>query len=179
MNRRMIQLMLWGLGVLSISPTHAQKGLDNWTEEYIKANVAITAIRARPVSEFTYVSEIVLRDFGNARARPQGFGMKGIVYADNGRGTDLVAGDGVYSSTTVLKYRAGQPREKERNTVFTDEGFLHSDQLAFGQEASKIKIKCKFKKCGCPCPGGGTCPACQWFNWSCWEVTECELELDF
>ncbi len=172
--------MLCGLtGLVYSSGLQAQKGFDTWPEDYIKAHVAITSVRARPVSEFTYVSEIVVKDYGKSRTKPEGFGFKGLAYADNGRGTDLVAGDGVYSSTTVLKYKSGQPRIKERNTVFADEGFLHSAQLASGPESSKIKIKCKFKKCGCPCPGGGTCPACSWFNWSCWEITECDVEIDF
>lgn len=172
--------MMCGLAALSLSnPGQAQRSLDNWTEEYIKSHVAITSVRARPVSAFTYVSEIVVKNFGPSRAKPEGFGFKGLAYADNGKGTDLVAGDGVYSSTTVLKYKAGQPRIRERNTVFADESFQHSAQLATGAESSKIKVKCKFKKCGCPCPGGGTCPACQWFSWSCWEITECDVEIDF
>lgn len=180
MKRSLIRLLTGCVAALTLAmTTYAQKTQDPWTEAYIKANIAITSIKARAVSESTYVNEITIRDFGNARLKPQGFGMKGQIFADNGRGTDRVAGDGVFTSTTIQRYKTTRVREKERNTVFYDEAFLHTAKLAMETPASKVKIKCKFKKCGCPCPGGGTCPACEWFSWSCWEITECDIELDF
>jgi hypothetical protein len=156
--------------------SQAQKQIGEWTEEYLKQNIALTKIKARVVSPDFYVCEITITDFNKKLPLPEGFGMKGLVFSDNGTGNDLVKGDRVYSSTEQIKFLNGQPKILEKKSIYYDENFQYKPSLD-SDNGSQTKIGCKFRKCGCPCRAGYTCRACEWCGWQCWEVYECEFAI--
>lgn len=148
------------------------------SEQYLQQNIAMTKISAKAINSTSYAAEITLTDFAKTTALPVGFGFQGLVYADDGQGYDKIRGDGLYTAKSLSKFTNGYVKTKELNKVIYDESFSYSQNLEKDQNlAGKVGIKCKFKKCGCPCSDGGTCPACTWWGWSCWEIVDCEVEI--
>ena len=162
----------------------AQRGGADGGSDPFSEHVAFTGFFTRNLSSGVYVREIKLVDFSGGRILPVGFGVLGTTFADNGQGNDLVAGDGLYTSTdtyAITAAKAGNPVDvsvSASNQIVVDESFQHDSQLESDEYRVKVKVKCKIKKCRCPC-GNMTCPACEWWGWSCIEWEWCEIEVEF
>jgi hypothetical protein len=152
-------------GSLISSKTFAQ------TQQYIQENIAITNVAYLDQNDGSFIIKVQLKDYGGKNQLPEGFGLNGITFSDNGKNNDTKAGDGIYYSKERGDYKKISGKTPKYTTV-TDVTFKHGSKLG-----KTTGITCKFKKCGCPCPDGGTCPACEWWGWSCWELTECEIGI--
>ncbi len=182
MKKQFITQWYFASLLLLASQLQAQKQSVEWSETYIRENVAFTSIKGRSVSVENFVYEIKVTDFNKSISMPVGFGLNGIVFSDDGLGNDLVKGDGVYTSREQVKATEGNARVLERSYSFHDESFKYTAAFrqageSGGTEVSGPGIKCKFRKCGCPCRSGYTCRACEWWGWQCWEVYDCEISL--
>ena len=159
------------LGLLLFSTSlFAQKESNEWTEEYIKHNIAFTNITARVISSDLYVCEIRVTDYSKSLPMPDGFGLNKVTFSDNGEGNDLVKGDGVYSSMDPIKFLNGKPDVLTKGYNIFDENYKGKFQTGVSTEG----FGCKIRKCGCPCPTY-TCRACEWWGWSCMELYDCEI----
>lgn len=152
--------------------------------QIFKESVAITGTFTRNLNGKAFVKEIRFVNFSPAFKMPVGYGIKGEALADNGKGYDLKAGDGIYTSVVtypVTSRQAANPvgvSVPVLQKVVVDEGFKYEEQLdsRMVTERIKIKVKCHFNFCGCPCPTF-TCNACEWFGWSCVSFEWCEVEV--
>ena len=178
-------LVLINVSLLYFSSIGQQSTDDKITDDYLNQNIAFTKIEKRSLETGLYFVEITVKDFNKSAILPLGFGLKGLAFSDNGKQNDLKAGDGIYTSTTALNF-SGKESDilgrqivgssfKYYNELYTNFSSYQSNTLLQDSQVNRI-IKCKFRKCGCPCPSG-SCPACDWFGWQCWEIIECEVEF--
>ncbi len=153
---------------------------DDKVEDYFKRNIAITDVKARNVGIDKFVIEMSLIDFNKSSSLPEGFGFNhNITYADNGKEYDLIKGDGIYTSIQTFSFeeliKMGGTKISGDPKFYIDEKFQYIAEIeqkpTFG-----IRIKCEFELC-CPCVGG-SCPACDWFGWKCWNAKKCEVEIN-
>lgn len=176
----MKKLIFVALNFLLISSCFAQSAeVDVVSEQYFNENIAITRIKARVLSNGTYVLELTLKDFNRSLRLPRGLGLNDFVLSDDGLKNDLVASDGVYSSTNALRFKNGQPSTLEKDYQITGARFRFTSALDLQTSVEKVKVGCKMTKDGCPRPDGSSCYACIWFGWQCWSVTECNVDLEF
>lgn len=146
------------------------------SETYFKENMAITDLAAVKNTNGTFYYQLKLKNYGKRKVLPEGFGMKGQVFMDNGQFNDAVAGDGIYTSMEHLD--AGLLKSRPiTKTTFYDVDFQHIGSLS-GTGGTTINqgVGCKFRQCGCPC-SSYPCPACTIFGWSCWEPYDCEISI--
>lgn len=138
-------------------------------------NVAIMDLSAQKNSDGTFNYVIKLQDFSGRTQLPVGFGMKGYTFADDGRGMDQKAGDGLYTAKEKRSLSVLQDYPITE-TVYYDSAFSHAHQLV-NANGQRIGISCTFVQCGCPCSNGNTCLACTEFGWQCWMVKSCKVDL--
>ncbi len=178
-------LLLINVSLLYFSSIGQQSKGDKITDDYLNQNIAFTKIEKRNLESGLYLVEISVKDFNKSESLPVGFGLKGLAFSDDGKKNDLKANDGIYTSTTALNLSEKQSDILGRQIVGSS--FQYYQELYLNSSSNNVNhllqvsqvysiFKCKFKKCGCPCPQG-SCPACEWFGWQCWEVTECEIGL--
>ena len=171
--------------MLYFSSIGQQSADDKITDDYLNQNIAFTKIVKRSLESGLYIVEITVRDFNKSAILPVGFGLKKLAFSDDGMQNDLIGGDGIYTSTTALNFTDTQSDILGRQIVGSS--FKYYNELSSNLSADKTNhlvrasqtyglFKCKFRKCGCPCPSG-SCPACNWFGWQCWEFTECEIGI--
>jgi len=166
--------------ILLMANARSQKQAIEWTEAYIRENVAFTNISGRAVSADKFVYEIEVADFKKTVPMPPGFGLNGIVFADNGLGNDLVKGDGIYTSDDLFQMTAERSSLIQKNYSVYDEAFLFEQNLKEAGSETEVSgpgIKCKIRKCGCPCRNGYSCRACEWWGWQCLQLYDCEVSL--
>ena len=144
------------------------------TESYFQENIAITDLEAVKLTDGTFFYQLRLKDFGKGKLLPEGFGISGYSFMDNGQFNDAVAGDGIYAAQQTLdsKLLKSQPITK---TTFYDQKFKHNQSLLdSGGTTINDGVGCRFRLCGCPC-SSYPCPVCELFGWSCWEPYDCEI----
>lgn len=146
------------------------------SERYLQENVAFTDLEAVKTQGGMFYYQLKLRDFGNSLKAPDGFGLNGYTFMDNGEGNDKVKGDGIYAANETKSTKL-LLRKPIRKRAFVDSKFKHMNSLtAVVGDSSNIGISCTIVPCGCPCPPV-SCAACTMFGWSCWTVTSCEIDI--
>lgn len=146
------------------------------TSDTFFENVAIIDVKAVKTNDGKYHYELKLKDFSGREVMPEGFGLKGQAFMDNGKYNDRKANDGIYTAREKIPQKKLTEKPISQ-TVFYDESFKYINLLP--SDNQQRGIGCKFKRCGCPCSTGLTCVVCMEFGWSCWIATECELIFDF
>lgn len=150
------------------------------SQAYLEKHLAITSIKARVLSNSEYVVEITLKDYAGTAVLPAGFGSGDRVYADDGRGYDLVRADGIFTTKEKYTFKTDDRTNLESDRVIYDPNFQHKSAVEGDPNLqAKIKFTCKFAKVGCPPPNGGNCPACRYWGWSCWELQQCDVGVEF
>lgn len=154
--------------------------------QLFKESVAVMGTYTRNLNGKAFVKEIRLVNFSSQLKMPVGYGLKGEVLADNGKGYDLKAGDGIYTSIGTYPITGKQAANAVgisvpvMQKVVVDQGFKYENDLdsRMTMDKIKIKVKCNIRFCGCPCQTF-TCNACEWFGWSCITFDWCEVEVGF
>lgn len=180
-HRYLVPLVFVSLIICSIGS--AQRKTVEWSETYLRENIALTNITGRSISAVDFVYEITVKDFKKTIPLPEGFGLNGKVFSDNGQGFDLVKNDGIYTSHESYKMDASNAKVRQQPQTVFDESFRYGASLkqagAAGTDVSGPGISCKIRKCGCPCSNGGTCPACEWWGWQCLQLYDCVVTIGF
>jgi len=136
-------------------------------------NIAITNIKAIEKTNGKFYYELTLKDFSGQNLLPEGFGLSGHTFMDNGNFNDKKANDGIYTAkeeTSIAKLR----EHPITQTVIYDESFKFENKLKISQRG----VGCKIRSCGCPCDDGINCPACSIFGFNCWTIYDCEFIID-
>jgi len=182
MNNRLFLILMF-FGLMISSAVNAQKQAIEWSETYLRENIAFTNITGRSISAQDFVYEMKVTDFKKTIPLPTGFGLNGKVFSDNGQGFDLVKGDGIYTSHEAYQMDASNARVRQQPQTVFDESFKYGStlkQAAGGStDVSGPGISCKIRKCGCPCSNGSTCPACEWWGWQCLQLYDCVVTIGF
>jgi hypothetical protein len=161
----------------------AQTDVDN-DFDLIRQHVAFSGSFTRNLNEKVYVKELILVNYSKMKILPEGFGLKEVTYADNGKGYDLVKGDGIYTSVDRFEITPKQAGNTigvsvpVSDQIVVDHSFKHHEDLNNGLNRLKIKVTCDFYKCGCPCKTF-TCNACIWWGWSCWAMGNCSVTVEY
>ncbi|RYY86793.1 MAG: hypothetical protein EOO15_13510 [Chitinophagaceae bacterium] len=159
---------------------------------YFKQHVALTDARVRVVAKGQLVREIVLADFSKTQKIAPAFGLNNDVFLDDGKGNDLKAGDGVYTSTDIYpgtEKTAGLEEGATRSTLdkpVVDPGFSHQAELEkyFSADQSatgKVGISLTCDMVWCNCASNCRCRACDvsWLPHRCFELKNCSVTVDF
>lgn len=135
-------------------------------------NVAITDYHKLQISENEFVCELTFQNFGESKILPEGLGFNKLTLLDNGEDNDRIANDGIYTSSE--KFSIEEYGHKVTfEPVIDEKNFNHKEGMSI---SNREPIGCEFEPCGCPCDDG-SCPACNIFGWSCWEVVSCSISF--
>ena len=113
----------------------AQSEIKDDISMYFKENVAIVDARVRSVDKEYYVRELILKDFKKTIALPEAFEFFDSPFIDNGKGFDKIAGDGVYTSSSIYLHNEKVPflnSATERSVAeqaLADNAFSHKNEL--------------------------------------------------
>ena len=151
---------------------------------FFEQNVALFDARIRSLSNVTvirpaYVRELYLVNFSDEDWDRTMVGYEEDVFVDDGTGYDLVANDGIFTSTDSYFHTNEIPFDSDHwvrsvlERPIVDENFTHEAQLRefagnypirdnSGTSASGGSIKCKIKTgcTGCIAQKQGWCDAC-------------------
>jgi hypothetical protein len=169
--------------------------------DYFGRNVAIVDAVVKSISEKEYVRVLKLVDFEKAERLPLIIGFDGIPLSDDGKGFDLAAGDGLYTSLATYQHTDEVPynrRSSETSVlekVLADPQFSHLEELQeyvnsntyAGRESGlvtgpglEISLECDIYLCRCDTPCGGCV-----FTWghigcvSCIKMKNCKVKVSF
>ena len=83
---------------------------------FITRNIAFFDARVRSLNSSTYVKEIYLVNFSSERWDKTELVYDGKKYMDNGAGTDLTSGDGIFTSIDEFQHGAAVPYDSKALT---------------------------------------------------------------
>lgn len=112
---------------------------------FFKENISIFDARVRSLNETSFVKELYLANFSEKNWDRNQIGFDNIAFQDNGKGNDLVANDGIFTSVetfnfnTEIIYRKGVEVLSVMDVSITDPEFKHSDKLKKLKSEYKVK----------------------------------------
>jgi restriction endonuclease S subunit len=74
------------------------------SEQFLQENIAVYDARIRSLSEDAFVREVYLKNFSDKSWDKTSIGFTGYLFEDNGKGNDLIANDGIYTSVEIFIY---------------------------------------------------------------------------
>ncbi|TRX71021.1 hypothetical protein [Carboxylicivirga sp. M1479] len=77
---------------------------DEKSEQFFKENIAIFDARIRTIDENTFVREVYLKNFSSEPWDKTSIGFTGYLFEDNGKGNDIIANDGLYTSVEMFVF---------------------------------------------------------------------------
>lgn len=84
-------------------------------QQFVKENLSFYDVRVRSLSEESYVVEILMVNFSNQPSKlSESFSFQNSVYSDNGKGNDLVAHDGLYTSVEEVNHDRRIPHDRAK-----------------------------------------------------------------
>lgn len=150
-------------------------------ENYVKSNVALTKFKVLGVTKKQYAKCLEAVNYLEPDKKPGMVIIGKTYFADDGKGYDLIANDGVLTSNELFPYSGavyapGTYHETpDYNVIVADEIFAHRSQLS----ELTIKIGCKLKWVKCrdmPHPHDLLCKTMGW-PYGGFELVECEFEI--
>ena len=154
---------------------------------FFKQNMALVDARIRSLNSTNYVKELYFVNFSDQKWEKEILIMKGMSYHDDGLSNDLIANDGIYTSTdtflhdTVIAFKSESKLRSMLNQPIVDPSFIHSKKLSIFAESYDLR-QVEYAKNGrlaileVTCPirfGVGGCRAEQW-GW----CTRCCFAVD-
>lgn len=119
------------------------------------------------------------------------FGANDVIYRDDGRGYDLTAGDGFYTSEVVFDHNdkvafTDYKSKMINNKIALPANFKHQEKLVSfineqrGSESAKTEILSYTCSIGfISCSSGGNCLACYVYDATCYYLYDCHWEIGF
>ncbi|NOU19653.1 MAG: hypothetical protein HOO91_19015 [Bacteroidales bacterium] len=165
----------------------------NSLEEFSKKNVAFYDARIRSINKTSYVRELYFKNFSDEPLRVQTTYFNEDIFVDNGQGNDLVANDGVFTSTEVFSHDTRIPYDSFNSVrsvlkaPVVHPNFQQSIKLAAHESNYSIRKRPnnqKIMEVTCDITfGGGGCNACDWFGggWCnyCFRLSDCSITIGF
>ena len=174
-----------------IESQRSEISLDEFSQKY----VAFLDARIRSIDSKKYVKELHFVNFSDRKIEVQNTYFNGFKYSDNGKGNDLIANDGIFTSDEEFNFDSNIVFDKQNpiksvlNTPIVSPNFEKRKELQeyLDQNGSRIlsntpnkaklggSISCDIKF------GGGGCRACEWWggrhcDW-CFTLSNCKIEL--
>ncbi len=158
-------------------------------ENYVKRNIALTKFKVLGVNVKQYAKCLESVNYLDADKKLKFTMIERTDFGDDGRNYDLVANDGILTSTTLFTYdadtevvQAGAYKIGASHDSFViDDSFAHQAEIGSGGKF-KIIIGCKFKWVTCSqMTNPGNQYLCNWAGWpyGSFQVTECEFKVEF
>lgn len=161
-------------------------------EQFFKQNMAIFDARVRSINENNYVRELYLPNFSAQAWEKNGVGYEGVLFRDNGEANDLVANDGIFTSTVTFAHDARFPYNAAKTLIsvmerpVVSEEFVQQEalnQLELSYDLRKNQAQSRVFEITCdvrivPCPNTS------WYNTSlfgepCVEFSNCSVTIGF
>ncbi len=102
---------------------------------FFKENMSIFDARIRTLNETSFVKELYLANFSDKSWDRKQIGFDNIAFQDDGKGNDLVANDGIFTSmknfdfNEEISYRKGVEILSVMNVIVTSPEFKYSEKL--------------------------------------------------
>lgn len=164
-----------------------QAAVDDGLSTYLRRNLAFVDIRVRALNQDHYVKEVLVVDFAHTSDIPDSMAFLNVPVADDGKGFDLQAGDGIY--TSIESYRmensSGETTKSVYDKAIVDPDFAWRTQLndylskysrpgAEGRLFS-ITLDCKVTWCVCSNPN---CHHCFYYGCiPCPNFSDCRVSI--
>lgn len=163
-------------------------------ENYSDQNVSIFDARIRSINSENFVKELYLVNLGDEEIAIGNMYIQGFQYSDNGKGNDLVASDGIFTSTELFNHDR-EIQFDERNLIrsvlekpIVSLEFTQNDELlelikvypyrdiSEQTEARFLNFTCDIVWSSSP-----SCNACDWYDLCdyCVTITGCSIGLGF
>lgn len=157
--RKLIAIMTGTLLLLSLSIQSKSQAIDDdGTATYIKKNIVLTNLKVLGVNTRQYARCVETVNYLDSDKKLRLAEIKGVQFADNGKGNDLVANDGILTSVDLFMYEQGAaiipPGEYwpvKEDVLIYDPEFAHEDRLneTTTEAILKIKVKCTLEWVKC------------------------------
>jgi hypothetical protein len=163
-------------------------------ESYCKANIAYTDFQLLGVTSAQYAKCVRAVNYLEPGKTGKRVSINGTDFIDDGLNNDLVANDGILTSTVLSRYSSnvmplpvGIYQDIKNKTTVFDDSFAHVSKLnqsgsGKGIELNKFKISCKFVWVSCNSWPENMRSICFSFSWpftGYFAVSECEVGLEF
>ncbi|HMK25994.1 MAG TPA: hypothetical protein VK483_08200 [Chitinophagaceae bacterium] len=159
-------------------------------ESYCKANIAFTDFQLLGVTSTQHAKCLRAVNYLEPGKTGKRVTINGTDFVDDGLNYDLVANDGILTSTVLSKYSSdvmplpvGVYQDIKNKTTVFDNNFAHASKLnesgaGKGVEMDKFKFVCKFVWVSCnswPENIRSLCFSTSWPFMGYFAVTECEV----
>jgi hypothetical protein len=167
-------------------------------QSLLKENLAILDLRVRTLDKDMYVKEVVLQNFSSEPFKKDFLTIKGKNYSDDGTSNDLIAGDGIFTSSeqysfdNIVKFDKNQTIRSLSGRPIVDpefknipelrkiiESYSYYDQTnnVNGRKPALLEVTCPitFGTSGCPAERAGWCKSCCFFI----DFSKCSVTFGF
>ncbi len=158
-------------------------------EAYGKANIAFTNFKLLGVSNTEFAKCVESINFLDASKTLRVVMIEGVGYADDGINYDLVANDGILTSTVLFKYTKDSPivdigeyRMSKNNATIFDVAFRHKDLIDSQMKSLGFSISCKFIYVPCSSWPPQIQKLCRQLSWPFtggFNVLECTIGITY
>ena len=163
-------------------------------ENYCKANIAFQDFQLLGVTSTQYAKCVKLVNYLEPDRIGKRVAINGTDFLDDGLNYDLVANDGILTSTRLSNYSSDQMplpvgiyQDIKNKTAVIDDNFAHVSKISEssagkGEGMNLVKIKCIFDWVSCntwPPNLRSLCFSTSWPFTGYFAITKCELEIGF
>lgn len=168
-NRKMLFNFFFFLFIAISGMSNAQERTEI-DPQFFKENIVITDAYVRSISDEVYVREMKLTSYGEENYNFDKISFQNIRFSDDGKGNDLRAGDGIFTSVETFEHNDIVKQTEGRSISVLKTPIADS---AFNKNGPKALLKCdiEFGVGGCRAEEYGWCSKC------CFAVSNCSFEL--
>lgn len=169
-------MLLVGLSLISYS----QDGSGDDLETYVKTNIAVSKFKILGVTQKQFAKCLETENYSEPDKKLRLVVIDKATFADDGKGYDLVAGDGILTSNELYFYKGVSytpgtyHNSPDHEAVVADEIFGFHNRVNTGE---KWKISCKFRWVPCREMSYPQSMLCEVMGWPYggFRLTECEI----
>jgi hypothetical protein len=187
--KKIAKLGLYSILLLCLSAAVHAQDVNADGEMYIKRNIALTNFKFLGVNARQYAKCVESVNYLEQEKRLSYSVINKIEYADDGENYDLVAGDGIMTSTSLFEYTSGQtvipPRQyatPKQDVLVHDVQNEHLQRTGAVQSKFKITIACDVHWRPCsewPAEHQSLCRRLTWPSSGNLVISNCRIEVSF
>ena len=158
-------------------------------ESYCKANIAFTNFKLLGVSNNEFAKCVESINYLDASKTLSIAMIDDVVFADDGNNNDLIAKDGILTSTVLFKYTKGTPivdigayRMIKNNRTIYDVAIMDTGMIDSQMKSLGFSISCKFVWVSCSAWPPQIQKICRQLSWPFtggFNVTECTIGITY